>query len=109
MEMMLRAEFVGGRFDRQNVSLSELEGMGNGERTRDMSEYRAKGRCVGRAELDNQPIVDGYIGPMWDGVRYEVDGKYLYSFEASEEIKATVEPIGIIRYETPEVYNLLSQ
>ena len=107
--MEIRAEFVGGRFDRQNVSLSELEGMGNGRRTQDMSNYRAEGRCVGRAELDNQPIVVGYVGPMWDGLRYEVDGKYLYSFEASEEIKATVEPIGIIRYETPKVYNLFSQ
>ena len=107
--MEIRAEFVGGRFDRQNVSLSELEGMGNGRRTQDMSEYRAKGRTVGRAELDNQPIVDGYIGPMWDGVRYVVDGKLCYSFEVSEEVKATVEPIGIIRYETPEVYNFLCQ
>lgn len=107
--MMLRAEFVGGRFDRQNVSIETLEVRGNGRRTQDMSEYRAKGRCVGRAELDNQPIVDGYIGPMWDGVRYEVDGKYLYSWKASEEIKATVEPIGILRYETQEVYNFLSQ
>lgn len=109
MEMMLRAEFVGGRFDRQNVSIETLEVRGNGRRTQDMSEYRAKGRTVQRAELDNQPIVDGYIGPMWDGVRYVVDGKLRYSFEVSEEVKATVEPIGILRYETQEVYNFLCQ
>ena len=51
--------------------------------TEDLSELRAQGRCVHRKELDNQPIFDGFLGPMWDG--------------------------GILRYETPEIYDMLSR
>lgn len=51
--------------------------------TEDLSEIRAKGGMVCRAELDNQPIIEGFYEPMWDG--------------------------GMLRYETPELYNLLSQ
>lgn len=50
--------------------------------TEDLSELRAKGRCVHRAELDNQPIFEGFLSPMWDG--------------------------GELRYETQEVYDMLS-
>lgn len=48
----------------------------------DLSELRAQGRCVHRAELDNKPKYEGFLGPMWDG--------------------------GDFRYETQEVYDLLS-
>lgn len=48
----------------------------------DLSELRAKGACVHRAELDNQPTYKGWLGPMWDGGGY--------------------------RYETQEVYDILS-
>ncbi|MBR4377335.1 MAG: hypothetical protein IKP50_00395 [Bacilli bacterium] len=48
----------------------------------DLSELRAQGRCVHRAELDNKPEYEGFIGPMWDGGRF--------------------------RYETQEVYDILS-
>ena len=41
-----------------------------------------------RKELKNQPILDGYYGPMWNGV---------------EDRK------GVIRYETPEMYDMLSE
>ena len=39
----------------------------------DMSEQRNAGACVHRAELDNQPKLEDYCGPMWDGdgLRYE--------------------------------------
>ena len=50
--------------------------------TDDLSDLRAQGRIVHRAELDNQPCFEGYLSPMWDG-----DG---------------------LRYETQEVYNMLS-
>ena len=36
-----------------------------------------------RAELDNQPMLEGFVGPMWDG--------------------------GKLRYETPEIYNRLCE
>lgn len=49
----------------------------------DLSEERAKGYCVHRAELDNQPEFEGFLGPMWDG--------------------------GMLRYETPEIYDILSR
>lgn len=52
-------------------------------KSEDLSELRNKGYLVHRAELDNQPILPGYLGPMWNG-----DG---------------------LRYETQEVYNQLSQ
>lgn len=51
--------------------------------TEDLSELRAKGACVHRAELDNKPIYEGFLGPMWDG--------------------------GDFRYETQEVYDMLSR
>ena len=51
--------------------------------TEDLSELREQGRCVHRAELDNQPEYEGWCGPMWDG--------------------------GGFRYETWEVYDMLSR
>lgn len=50
--------------------------------TDDLSEIRAKGGCVHRAELDNKPIYEGFLGPTWDGGNY--------------------------RYETQEIYDILS-
>lgn len=41
---------------------------------------RQNGGCVPRKELDNQPIFEGYLSPMWGG--------------------------GVLRYETQEVYDL---
>lgn len=41
-----------------------------------------------REELWEQPILEGFVGPMYDGTK---DGK------------------AVIRYETPEVYELLSK
>lgn len=51
-------------------------------RTEDLSEYRAKGAMCHRAELDNQPELKGFLGPMWDGgrLRYETQEAYdMYS------------------------------
>ena len=46
--------------------------------SQDLSKERAKGLCVHRAELDNQPKFKGYLGPMWDfgGLRYETSEVY---------------------------------
>lgn len=60
-------------------------------KSEDLSEIRKAGGCVHRPELDNQPTYDGYLGPMWDGTRM-IDG----------------EEYAIMRYETQEVYDMLS-
>lgn len=81
----MKAEFVGGKYNGMIMDTQEIlnSAIWNGKLTEDLSEIRAKGGCVHRAELDNQPMVDGYLSPMWDG-----DG---------------------IRYETWEVYDMLSR
>lgn len=74
--------FVGGRFNGVECDIEEMKQHSNGRLSKDWSLERSLGRCVPRAELDNQPQFDGYLGPMWDGC--------------------------CLRYETPEVYNMLS-
>lgn len=54
----------------------------------DGSDIRANGGLTHRKELDKQLQFKGYLGPMWNGTK---DGK------------------AIIRYETQEVYNMLSE
>lgn len=58
------------------------------ELTDDLDDIRARGGFVHRKELDNQFQFKGYMGPMWNGTK---DGK------------------GVIRYETPEVNDMLSR
>ena len=77
-------QFVGGRLNGKIVSREVvMREYWNGKLTEDLSEYRKRGAWVHREELDNQPMVDGYLSPMWDG--------------------------GMLRYETPEVYDMLSR
>lgn len=80
----MKAIFVGGRLHGIEMQVDEIysKGIWNGQVTRSWAEERQRGYCVPRAELDNQPLVDGYIGPMWDGDK--------------------------LRYETQEVYDMLS-
>lgn len=54
----------------------------------DLSKDRSEGYKVHREELDNQPKIRGYIGPMYNGIE---DDKI------------------VIRYETPKVYKMLSE
>ena len=52
--------------------------------TEDLTEIRKLGvGLLYRAELDNQPMLEGLVGPMWDG--------------------------GKLRYETPEIYKRLCE
>ena len=60
-------------------------------RSEDLTEIRNRGGCVHRPELDNQPEFDGYLGPMWDGSTFLNGIKY-----------------DVLRYETQEVYDMLS-
>lgn len=79
----MKAQFVGGKLNGQIMDIQEvIRNHCNGHFTEDLSEIRKRGGWVHRAELDNQPMVDGYLSPMWDG--------------------------GMLRYETQEVYDLLS-
>ena len=46
--------------------------------TEDLTNLRKRGVLCHRAELDNQPIFEGYLSPMWDGdkLRYENQEAY---------------------------------
>ena len=77
----MKAEFVGGRYHGMIVDVEEIywpDGMWNGRWRPDYSVARQKGAIVPRAELDNAPLVDGYLSPMWDGgkIRYETSKVY---------------------------------
>lgn len=77
----MKAVFVGGKYHCQIMDVDDVRKISNGT-SRDWSIARNAGALVPRAELDNQPTVDGYLGPFWDG--------------------------GRLRYETQEVYDMLS-
>ena len=80
-------KFVGGRLNGKTMDREEIDKIAI-DKTDDMEEYRKNGEIVHRKELDNQPIVEGYLSPMFNGISY-----------------------GIIhlRYETQEVYNMVSR
>lgn len=78
----MKAVFVGGKYDGLQCEVSEVWKFASGK-TPNYSEVRAAGRCVPCAKLDEQPKVSGYCGPMLDG--------------------------WMLRYETWEVYEMLSR
>lgn len=89
--MKLYCEFVGGERNGVRLPVEEAEKL-TAKRSEDLSEIRARGGLVHRQELDNRPVFDGYCGPMWDGTR-----------------RLGGEECGVLRYETWEVYDLLSR
>jgi len=64
----------------------------------DLTELRNKGALVHRAELDNQPEFEGYLGPMWNGTQKALN------LETHE-----YEDFGVLRYETQAVYDMMSR
>ena len=100
-------EFVGGRLNGRQLQHEEVEGIASGH-----SPYygreRALGRLAPREELDGQPTVKGYLGPMFDGLRYEIDGQLRSDWSLTADKKEGLEPIAIIRYESQAVYDMLS-
>lgn len=62
-----------------------------------------------REELQGQPILSGFLGPMWDGYRYVTPDGMKYEFLASDEEKNTCEKIAVIRYETAAAYEMYSR
>lgn len=69
----MKAVFVGGRYNGITMNVEDVIKIGNGKFTEDLTHVRNNGGWCHREELDNQPKVDGYAGPMWngDGLRYE--------------------------------------
>ena len=87
-------QFVGGAFNGEKLSAEEAErlhGICGSGYNMDWSQEREHGACVPRAELDNELQFKGYLGPMWDGTR-RINGEKVY----------------VLRYETQEVYDMLS-
>ena len=103
-------QFVGGEFNGKLWRYAALEARniitGYSD---DLSAERAQGALCKRAELDNQPLVKGYLSPMYDGKRYIVNGVMKYDFQCTEEEKQNNEYITVIRYETQEAYDRLSR
>lgn len=79
-------KFYGGKFNRKILEREEVEKIKDGI-TKDYTELRKQGISVYREELDNQPTIKGYIGPMFDGIDYGIVN---------------------LRYETQEIYDMLS-
>ena len=84
-------EFVGGPLNGAIMDSIDAELFSDGH-SEDLTAIRNAGGCVHRAELDNQPTFNGYLGPMWGGTR-------IYNGEEC----------AIMRYETQKVYNELCQ
>lgn len=90
-------EFCGGKYNGQTYTLQHVMYNLPVERlTADLSEIRAKGGIVHRAELDNKPVVDGYLEPMWNGTEtIGTDCGKMMCY--------------VLRYETQDVYDMLSR
>ncbi len=103
-------QFVGGVYGGKTFNYHEVEVRGLIKKfSENWSSERANGRCVPREELDNQPVIDGYLGPMYDGVRYIVDGQMKRERDCTEEEKSKNRCVCVIRYESPDVYERLSR
>lgn len=59
----------------------------SGELTEDLTEQRARGSLVHRAELDNQPVLNGLCGPMWDGDKLRYETWEVYDLMSNQEEK----------------------
>lgn len=87
-------EFVGGRYHKMRMPKEAVVAIGNGSYTKDWTCERNMGELVPREELDAQPKVTGYAGPMWDGMRRDGLNGEVYA---------------VLRYESGPVYDLLSR
>lgn len=79
-------QFFGGKYNGQTMTRIEVESISNGK-TEDLTHIRQQGGTCHREELDNQPLVDGYLSPMFSHIDYGL----IY-----------------LRYETQDVYNTMS-
>lgn len=79
-------QFFGGKYNGQTMTKEEIESISSGT-TEDLTHIRQQGGTCHRKELDNQPLVNGYLSPMFSHIDYGL----IY-----------------LRYETQEVYDMLS-
>ena len=84
----MKYQFVGKGYVNTFSNLADIPYAITGY-TEDYTVARRNGACVHRQELDNRPEFKVFLGPMWNGT--------------------TEEGEPIFRYETQEVYNLLSE
>lgn len=80
-------EFVGGSLNGKILTREEIDKIAIGI-TENMEKQREEGATTHRKELDKQPIVKEYLGPMFEKIDY---GK-IY-----------------LRYETEEIYDITSK
>lgn len=79
--------FYGGGLNRKILTRNQVDKIST-ETTQNFEKERKEGLLVHRKELDDQPIIENYLGPMFDGIDY---GK-IY-----------------LRYETQDVYDMLAR
>lgn len=83
-QLLTMCHFVGGIHDGKYLTEAQVEQqLCNGKHSYDGTSIRNSGGVCHHAVLDNCPMVDGYLSPMWDG--------------------------GMLRYETQQVYDMLSK
>lgn len=106
-ELDLVYTFVGGSLDKEQFDRQIVEAFADGY-TPNNAVKRAAGVLCPRKELDWQPKVYGYVGPMWDGIRCVMkDGSVKYDFQV-KDASQVVRSYGVLRYETEEVYRSMS-
>ena len=79
------AFFVGGRYHGLYMTHEELRKVGNGKFTLRWSALPEghHNPLTDNLDLEDQPLVDGYLSPMWDGgrLRYETQEVYDAMFD----------------------------
>ena len=72
------AFFVGGKYHGLYMTHQELKTKGNGEFTPRWSAMKYHNDSTVNLDLEDQPMIDGYLSPMMDGgyLRYETQKVY---------------------------------
>lgn len=76
-------EFYGGKLNNKVLTRQQIDKISNGL-TRDYSTERKDGLLMHKKELNNQPTVEGYLGPMYNRIDY---GKIYLKYETMEFYK----------------------
>lgn len=79
----LEAVFVGGKLHGQVFDHDALMQMGNGQFTPRWSSLKTHNPLTVNLDLEDQPMIDGYLSPMCDGgrLRYETQEVYDMMFD----------------------------
>lgn len=75
--------FVGGKYHGLYMTHADLLRKGNGTFTPRWSAMKYHNKELVNLDLEDQPMIDGYLSPMLDGgyLRYETQEKYDESFD----------------------------